>query len=69
MLLLLIYPLFNQVSLIEIKIYFTRETGPRWTAVHSSHIKHKTEYKFNTECNSENTLRSLTKTFGISNGV
>ena len=43
---------------------------PIWTAVHSSNIKHKTKYKFNTQCcNSDDTLRSLTKTLYISNGA
>ena len=34
--------LFNQVSHVEIKISFTRETWPRWTAVHSSNTKQMT---------------------------
>ena len=69
LLLLLLRPLFNQVSLLEIKISLTRETWPRRTAVHNSNIKHKTKYKFNTKWNSDNTLRSFTQTFAISNEV
>ena len=59
----------TRLSLIEIKISFTRETWPRWTAVHSCNIKHKTKYKFNTKYNSNNTFRSLTITFAFSNGI
>ena len=65
---LLFYPFINQVaySLIEIKIYLTRET---WPAVHSSNIKHNKQYKFNTKYNSNKTFRSLTETVAFSNGV
>ena len=43
--LLLLYPLFNQVSLIEIKISFTRETWAKMDGSTQSH--HKTQDKVN----------------------
>ena len=59
----------TRLSHVEIKISFARETWPRWTAVHSCNVKHKTKYNFNTTCNSNNTFTSLTKTFAFFNGV